>query len=418
MKALSQPAAGQIKVLIVDDDPLVLETLDDLLRGEGYETVIAMSGMQALDLAARERPSVVLLDVILPDMDGFEVCRRIKNDPGTQFLQVILVTGLSGAEQRVNGAKVGADDFITKPPDEQELLTRIKSLARIHDLQTELAGLGSTPARVERAAERLVVFCAFKGGTGRTMLALNTAVSLHKRSGKPVVLMDADYTLPALDVALNLRSDLTVADLLARQSYLDEDLLSGVLAAHASGVKVLLAPPPGHDGSHLVSLPQVQEILAVLKRMFPWVVVDLGLPLDEAAYAFLDEADRILVSVVPEMVALRNTRRLVDQLNLRGYPEDKVWLVLNRATIRGGVSKADIEGRLRMNAALTYLVPDDQALVTLSINRGIPLVLSHGRSDVGRAIDQLAQRLIDDLPGPETVEPGAAPGRRRGRSRR
>jgi len=138
MKELSQPAASQVKVLIVDDDPLVAETLGDLLRGEGYETVTATSGMQALALAARERPSVVLLDVRLPDIDGFEVCRRIKNDPETQFLPVILVTGLSGAEQRVNGAKVGADDFITKPPNEQELLTRIKSLARIHYLHTEL----------------------------------------------------------------------------------------------------------------------------------------------------------------------------------------------------------------------------------------------------------------------------------------
>jgi pilus assembly protein CpaE len=213
--------------------------------------------------------------------------------------------------------------------------------------------------------------------------------------------MDADYTLPALDVALNLRSDRTVADLLARLSSLDEDLLSGVLAAHASGIKVLLAPPPSDDGSHPVSLPQVQQILAVLKRMFPWVIVDLGLPLNETAYAFLDEADRILVSVVPDMVALRNTRRMLDQLHSRGYPEDKVWLLLNRATIRGGVRKKDIEERLRMNAKLTHLVPDDRSLVTLSINRGIPLVVSHGRSVVGRAIDQLAQGLIDDLPGPE-----------------
>ena len=138
MKDLSRPAARQIKVLIVDDERLVAETLGDLLRGEGYETVIAVSGVQALDLAARERPSVVLLDVRLPDLDGFEVCRRIKNDPETQFLPVILVTGLSGAEQRVKGAEAGADDFITKPPDEQELLTRVKSLARIHDLHTEL----------------------------------------------------------------------------------------------------------------------------------------------------------------------------------------------------------------------------------------------------------------------------------------
>jgi len=241
----------------------------------------------------------------------------------------------------------------------------------------------------------VIIFCAPKGGTGRTVLAINTAVSLRTATKRPVALMDADYSAPALDVALNLDWERSVSYLLPRLSRMDEDLISSILATHASGIEVLLAPPPA-DLSNPISLPQVQQILVLLKRMFPWVIVDLGLPLDERAFAFLDGADCIIMCVLPEMVGLRNTRLMLDQLHARGYPGEKVWLVLNRATLRAGVTRSDIEERLRVQ--VKHTIPDDQPLVTHSINRGVPLVMSHRRSAVGRAVRKLAERLMEDLP--------------------
>jgi len=205
--------------------------------------------------------------------------------------------------------------------------------------------------------------------------------------------VDADYSAPSLDVVLNLRSEHNITDLLPRLSGLDEELISGVLSTHASGIEVLLAPPPaGLDRP--ISLPQVQQILVLLRRMFPWVVVDLGLPLDETAFAFLDGADRIIMTVLPEMAGLRNTRLMINQLRARGYPEEKEWLVLNRSTIRGGVPLHDIEERLKVR--VMHCIPDDQPLVTASINRGVPLVLSHRRSAVARAMRWLARQLLAD----------------------
>jgi len=219
-------------------------------------------------------------------------------------------------------------------------------------------------------------------------------VSLHAIDRKSVVLVDADFAAPALDVALNLYQERNISDLLPRLSRLDEDLVSSVLASHVSGIRILLAPPPG-DLSSPITLPQVQQVLARLKRMFPWVVVDLGLPLDETAFAFLDGADRIVMTVLPEMVGLRNTRLMLDQLHERGYPADKVWLVLNRATVPGGISAKDIGDRLRVQ--VRHKIPDDQPLATHSVNRGVPMVMSHRRSAVARAIRQLARMLADDL---------------------
>jgi pilus assembly protein CpaF len=133
-----QPSPEQIKVLIVDDIQLNADLLAEILQDVGYQTMVATSGQEALDRIAAERPSIVLLDVMMPGMDGFEVCRRIKSNAKTLFLPVIFVTALSDVEHRVRGAAAGADDFVSKPPDEQELLTRIKSLARIGFLHDAL----------------------------------------------------------------------------------------------------------------------------------------------------------------------------------------------------------------------------------------------------------------------------------------
>jgi pilus assembly protein CpaE len=275
-------------------------------------------------------------------------------------------------------------------------------------LRQVVAGRHGPSARPAAAAEstsgRVIVFCAPKGGTGRSTMAINTAVSLHQATRAPVVLVDADYAAPALDVALNLQGLRTITDLLPRMSQLDKELVSGVLAQHASGIQVLLAPPPA-DLSRPISLPQVQQVLSWLKRMFPWVIVDLGLPLDETSFAFLDGADRIVMTVLPEMIGLRNTRLMLDQLHERGYPEEKTWLILNRANLVGGVSVRDIEARLRVHIKLT--VPDDQPLATLTVNRGVPAVLSHSRSALARGYQRLAEALAKEI-GDEVATAGQA----------
>lgn len=125
-----QPTPDQLKVLVVDDEPMTANMLTKILHHEGYQTAVATGGEEALRRVAEEKPSIVLLDVLMPDLDGFEVCRRIKNNYNTFFIPVILITALSAAEHRVRGARAGADDFITKPPDPQELVSRINALAR------------------------------------------------------------------------------------------------------------------------------------------------------------------------------------------------------------------------------------------------------------------------------------------------
>jgi putative two-component system response regulator len=119
------------RVLVVDDNETLTKVFERLLGQEGYEVEVAHEGVGALAAIKRKKPDLVLLDVFIPGMNGFEICRTLKNDQATRLLPVILVTGHLERENRIEGAKAGADEFLSKPVDTQELLARVRSLIRL-----------------------------------------------------------------------------------------------------------------------------------------------------------------------------------------------------------------------------------------------------------------------------------------------
>jgi pilus assembly protein CpaE len=329
-------------------------------------------------------PHLVLVDDDLTGIPAPQVIRQLSAAmPAAVTLVMVEDTAMGVARQAVlNGAR----GFVVKP------LIADDFWSTIYQLLVQNQTTVNEPSH-DNAPGHVIVFVGPKGGTGRTMIATNTAIALRKETGKPLVLVDADYNAPALDVALNLEGDNDISMLLARISRLDRELISSVLVKHSSGIEVLLAPPPTYGALDL-SLPQVEQIVSNLRSMFDWVVIDLGVMPDESGYAFLDNADYIVVTVLPELVCLRNTRLMLDQLHARGYNDNKVRLVLNRAGIAGGVGQGDIEERLHVR--IHHTVPDDQPLVSLSVNRGVPLILSHNRSAVARSLQTLAQRFAGE----------------------
>ena len=125
---------GKKKILVVDDTPMNVKLLVDLLGFHNYEMVAASSGIEALEQVTKERPDLILLDVVMPGMSGYEVCQKVRGDPETAVLPVIMVTALDPAQERIHGIEAGADDFLTKPINQAELLARVRSLLRVKEL--------------------------------------------------------------------------------------------------------------------------------------------------------------------------------------------------------------------------------------------------------------------------------------------
>jgi len=141
---MSEPTAcedakiAQSKVLVVDDNPQNLELLVAYLDKLGCQIATAVDGIDALEKVSRESPDLILLDIMMPRMSGFEVCRKLKSAPATRDIPIIMVTALNELGDIERGVESGTDDFITKPVNRLELTTRVRSLLRVRHLQSEL----------------------------------------------------------------------------------------------------------------------------------------------------------------------------------------------------------------------------------------------------------------------------------------
>src|SRR5436309_10327299 len=153
------------RILVVDDVPANVKLLEARLSAEYFDVLTATNGAEALAVCARAECDIILLDVMMPDMDGFEVCRRLKSNPSTHFIPVVMITALDSPADRVRGLDAGADDFLTKPVSDVVLIARVRSLTRLKMMTDELRMRAITSLEIGvQAPERSAVTDNGKGG--------------------------------------------------------------------------------------------------------------------------------------------------------------------------------------------------------------------------------------------------------------
>jgi pilus assembly protein CpaE len=326
------------KILVVDDDPVVQRQLQFALKQEGYEIITASDGAEGFRLWGAENPSLILLDVMLPKLDGYQVAAKIRQEEGTTgHVPIIMLTAEREVEQKVRGLRAGADDYLIKPFHPAELLARIKSL---------LARFAPRDALVGRPPlGRVFAFYGAKGGVGTTTIAINAAIALHKELGRKVCLVDGVLQFGDHRVFLDLGLDRkSMVDIVSAPS-IDVDLVKQVMVRHDSGIDLLLAPP-SPETAELVTPEHIPIILENLRTLYDYVLIDIDKTLNDINLGIIEAAETVFVVMTADLSCLKNVRLVLETIGHLGYQSSKVQLVLNRSNAFTGIHVKNAEGAL------------------------------------------------------------------------
>lgn len=374
------------KVLVVDDSATARAFVKAALARLGLQVAEASSGPEALAILRAHPIDLVITDVVMPDMDGYELVRLIRKDPRTSTIPVLLLTSRGDVADKVAGFEAGADDYVVKPFEPAEMEVRIQAL---------LARRSAAPAPSTVQAEPATLIAVFgcKGGVGTTTLAVNLALALRQVAGGAVALVDADLSFGDVGLHLNVPPVHTINDLVQYVDEVDTTMLAQAMVDHPSGIRILLSPPRPERAEE-VSARLIARVLDVAGWMFDYIVVDTQRVYDDRTLAILDKAAIILLVLTADIGALRNASLFLTLARSLGYPADKIIPVLNGTGVDTGIREQDVKRVL--GGYEPFRLDSGGVEVALAANQGSPILLINPKNKAARGVRQLAERIAAD----------------------
>lgn len=370
------------RILIVDDDLDSLKLIGLMLQRQGYEIIVANSGAQALGKAQAEEPNLIILDIMMPDMDGYEVCRRLRQNPATEPIPIIMFTAKSAVDDKVAGFEAGADDYLTKPTHPAELASRVKAV------------LARSAAQRRAGSDRAhaIGFVGAKGGVGTTTLALNVAASLAQRES--TILADFRPGQSTLGLALGAARSTGMANLLSRPpGELSARAVENELVHHASGLRLLLSSARPKETQMNVSPDTAAAIVEHLRALARFVLLDLGAGLTRLTVRLLDELDHLTLAVEPNRIALMLAREVINEIEQHGFTRARMLVVLVNRT-QSGLQVPWQEAEEMLEHEMTAIISPMPELAFQADEVTTPLILLQPTSIAATQYSKLAEALV------------------------
>lgn len=383
------------KILIVDDDLDTLQLVGTMLEKQGFTILAANDGTKALLMAPKEIPDLIILDIMMPDIDGYEVTRRLREMPETAYIPIILFTAKAQVDDKVEGFEAGADDYLTKPTHPAELIARV---------QTILSRPKAEAPAVEDTAEfkskgQVIGVISAKGGLGVSTLAVNLGVSIHTKTNDFVTVAELQpgrgdigiylgYTLSPEGLNNLLRKDSSQISL----SNVEDQLIT-----HGSGIQLLLSSFQPQDANLMCAVEEFKVIVNHLSRLSPYLVLDLGSGMPGMTKEAVHHCDELVVLVEPYGYNLIQTKALLEDLKQNQFNTNSIHLVLfNRVRMEISVPVSQIQAELGQEFA-GVITPAPELAYQATV-RMQPLVLHQPESLTAQQITKLAQNLITPVP--------------------
>ena len=370
------------RVLVVDDSQVTAKVTQSYLEAAGYVVQTVADGQAALQAAEDHPPDLILLDVVLPGIDGFEVCRRLRKLPATLTTPIIMLTSKSTIADKKVGFEAGADDYLTKPVESDELQMRAAAQLR----RAARPSAEAAPA----TAGRMVAVYSLRGGTGTTSIAVNLALTLARLWQMPVPLLDLAMPVGVCDSMLNLRPPYRLDGLVSKAiDAIDGEVIKSFLTQHSSGVH-LLAGLEDPVSAELLTDRVMVLLLESLRQQHPLAVMDTAHDFSPATVAALDQAETVLLTITPDLNSVRLAHAALEVFKALGYDKE-LLLTVNCTFSKPGLSRAQIEKAL--NQPINTVIPYYEGIWTQAINVGAPVLLGPADNALLTAFEDLAWQV-------------------------
>jgi CheY-like chemotaxis protein/MinD-like ATPase involved in chromosome partitioning or flagellar assembly len=376
------------KILVVDDDLDTVKFIEIMLSKQGYQVVSATSGLLALEVAHREHPDLIILDVMMPGMDGYEVARSLRRHPETAVTPILMFTAKSKVEDKVTGYETGVNIYLTKPIHPVDLQANIKSLLAQH------------LAHVEQAGEKghVVGVVAAKGGMGVSTVALNLAITYHQKHNAKVIAAELRPCQGSWAIDLNLGDANGLSTLLQKNvTDITQAAVNDQLVPTFQGIRVLLASNDSKDAELINASAQLEAIVQQLSVMAPLVVLDIGTNSHPAFNMLTDLCSELLLVTEPQPIAVKRTHILAKELSARGFGRSKAFNVVtvNRTRSDMMLSVSQVESMVGQPVALGF--PPANELAYRAAEQSVALTALQPEGVIAQQFallaDQVKQRL-------------------------
>ena len=315
------------KILIIDDDVDTLKLVGMMLQKQGYQIFAAANGEQGLAQAEAENPDLIILDVMMPEMDGFEVAKRLRTNSLTANTPILMFTAKTQLDDKVTGFEAGADDYLTKPTHPTELSAHVKAL-----LARSSKGKGSTSSLQAEKRSLTIGVLAARGGQGVTTVAVNLGEALRIATKGDVIMAELRLGTGTLGPDMGETDPRVLNELLsANLSDITRQKIEEKLYTHRTGLRLLFGSVQARTGLMNITQPLLEALVNRMSYLTPYLVLDLGAGLTPLTQKLIPACNLLLVLVEPVHNSVVHSRALINDLvDLTGSKQNIHAVVVNR----------------------------------------------------------------------------------------
>ena len=378
------------KILIVDDDIDTLKLVGLMLQKQGYQIVAANNGEQGLTQAEAENPDLILLDVMMPEMDGYEVAKRLRANQLTANTPILMFTAKTQLDDKVTGFEAGADDYLTKPTHPTELSAHVKSL-----LARSSKGKISTSPLPTESRSITIGILAPHGGQGVTTTAVNLGDALRLVSKTDVIVAELRPGMGTLGPDMGETNPKILSELVSSNlSGLTRQKIKENLFIHGTGLRLLFGSVQPKDGLLINALEPMEALVNRMSYLAPYLVLDLGAGLTPLTQKLVPVCNYFLVLVEPVTNSVIHSKALMaDLAELSGSKQKIHAVIVNRIRSDTQLNMTQVE-ELLGQTPLIAITPAPEMLYTATRLK-TTAVTARPDSLTAQQFTKLAQDVMD-----------------------